>query len=101
MSVTSLIRLGSPVTTSPPLSRVAEMSSLQLGRVSRVVPITFAFEIALPVTMAPLLFGERWGALGAMRIVTLTLALSSVLAAAAILATSSGVTHLIEAETQG
>jgi len=83
------------------LGGVAEMSSLQLGRVSRVVPITFAFEIALPVTMAPLLFGERWGALGAMRIVTLTLALSSVLAAAAILATSSGVTHLIEAETHG
>lgn len=83
------------------LGGVAEMSSLQVGRVSRVVPITFAFEIALPVTMAPLLFGERWGALGAMRIVTLALALTSVLAAAVILATSSGVTHLIEAETQG
>jgi hypothetical protein len=36
-----------------------------------------------------------------MRIVTLALALTSVLAAAVILATSSGVTHLIEAETQG
>ena len=32
--------------------------------------------------MAPLLFGERWGALGAMRIVTLALALTPVLAAA-------------------
>jgi uncharacterized membrane protein len=77
------------------------MSSLQVGRASRVVPITFAFEIALPVAMAPILFGERWAALGAVRIVMLALALASVLAAAVIVATSKGVTHLIEAETQG
>ena len=32
--------------------------------------------------MAPLLFGERWGALGAMGIVTLALALTPVLATA-------------------
>src|SRR6478752_3282439 len=38
--------------------------------------------VVLPVTMAPLPFGERWGALGAMRIVTLALALTPVLAAA-------------------
>jgi len=80
------------------LGGVAEMSALQVGRASRVVPITFAFEIALPVALAPVLFGERWGALGAARILTLAAALTAVLAAAVILATSSGVTHLIEAE---
>ena len=81
------------------LGGVAEMSSLQVGRASRVIPITFAFEIALPVSLASLLFGERWGALGATRVGMLALALTSVLAAAFILATSAGVTHLIESET--
>ena len=71
---TALLWVGGLVATAALLGGVAEMSSLQVGRASRVIPITFAFEIALPVTLAPLLFGERWAALGAMRIATLVVA---------------------------
>lgn len=81
------------------LGGIAEISSLQTGRASRVIPITFAFEITLPVALAPLLFGEQWGTLGTARIVTLAVALTVVLASALTLAVSPGVTHLVATET--
>jgi drug/metabolite transporter (DMT)-like permease len=81
------------------LGGIAEMSSLQVGRASRVIPITFAFEITLPVALAPLLFGEQWRTLETVRIVTLVVALTAVLASALTLAASPGVTHVVATET--
>ena len=76
---------------------IAEMTSFQTGRAGRVVPITFAFEIGLPVVLAPALFDERWGGLGALDVALLILAILTILAAVFTLARSSGVTELVVA----
>ncbi|MGN6378958.1 MAG: hypothetical protein ACTHNU_08415 [Gaiellales bacterium] len=79
---------------------VAEMTSFQTGRAGRVAPITFAFEIVLPVIVAPALFDERWSGMGAFQLVLLVLALLTILAAVVTLARSSGVAQLVAARAQ-
>jgi drug/metabolite transporter (DMT)-like permease len=41
---------------------IIDMSAMQRFEASRVAPPMFVLETALPVILAPLLFGERWGA---------------------------------------
>jgi hypothetical protein len=43
------------------LAVLSEMSSLQTQPVTRVAPVVFGLNIALPVGLAPVLAGERWG----------------------------------------
>jgi drug/metabolite transporter (DMT)-like permease len=79
---------------------VAEMTSLQTGRASQVVPIAFAFEIAIPVMLAPVLFGEQWSGLGGVRIAGLIVGLVAVLVGAVTLGRSANVAHLVEQSQQ-
>lgn len=84
------------VTIASVVGGVSEMTSLQTGRASQVVPMTFAFEITLPVALAPVLFDERWSGLGGVRITGLVCGLAAVLAGAVALGRSASVAHVVE-----
>lgn len=43
------------------LALLSEMSALQSRAATRVAPTMFAIQIVVPVLLAPLIFGERWG----------------------------------------
>jgi drug/metabolite transporter (DMT)-like permease len=43
------------------LALLSEMSALQSRPATRVAPTMFAVQIVLPVLLAPLIFGEKWG----------------------------------------
>jgi len=43
------------------LALLSEMSALQRRPATRVAPTMFAVQIVLPVLLAPLIFGEKWG----------------------------------------
>jgi len=86
----------SPAAIASVVGGVSEMTSLQTGRASQVVPMTFAFEITLPVALAPVLFDERWSGLGGVRITGLVCGLAAVLAGAVALGRSASVAHVVE-----
>ncbi len=44
------------------LALLSEMSALQRRRATHVAPMVFAVQVLVPVLLAPLLFGEAWGA---------------------------------------
>lgn len=44
------------------LALLSEMSALQRRPATRVAPTMFAVQIVVPVLLAPLIFGEKWGA---------------------------------------
>jgi drug/metabolite transporter (DMT)-like permease len=44
------------------LALLSEMSALQSRPATRVAPVMFAVQVLVPVTLAPLIFGEKWGA---------------------------------------
>lgn len=46
---------------SESLALLSEMSALQSRPATRVAPTMFAVQIVVPVLLAPLIFGERWG----------------------------------------
>jgi drug/metabolite transporter (DMT)-like permease len=64
----------------------AESAVLQRRGAARVAPIVLAGQVALPVALAPLVIGERWGAGG-----LLVCGLALVIAGSALLASSTGV----------
>ncbi|HET7053924.1 MAG TPA: hypothetical protein VFI09_08430 [Solirubrobacterales bacterium] len=43
------------------IALLSEMSALQSRPATRVAPAMFAVQIVVPVLLAPLIFGERWG----------------------------------------
>ncbi|HET6570479.1 MAG TPA: hypothetical protein VFG58_03215 [Solirubrobacterales bacterium] len=43
------------------LALLSEMSALQRRPATRVAPTMFAVQIVVPVLLAPLIFGEKWG----------------------------------------
>lgn len=77
------------------LAVVGEMSALQLRPASRVAPVVFAVQVAVPVLAAPLLTGERWGhaPLGAAGILA---GLAVVLAGALLLMTAKAVRSFVD-----
>jgi drug/metabolite transporter (DMT)-like permease len=44
------------------LALLSEMSALQARPATRVAPVMFAVQVLVPVILAPLIFGEKWGA---------------------------------------
>lgn len=46
---------------SEALALLSEMSALQQRAATRVAPTMFAVQIIVPVLLAPLIFGEKWG----------------------------------------
>ena len=62
---------------------------LQRRGAARVAPIVLAGQVALPVALAPLVIGERWGSGG-----LLVCGLALVIAGSALLASSAGVSRL-------
>ena len=44
------------------MALLSEMSALQRRPATRVAPTMFAVQIVVPVLLAPLIFGEKWGA---------------------------------------
>jgi hypothetical protein len=67
---------------------VTEMSALQVRRASVVLPIVIAVETLVPVVLAPLVFGERWTSLGAVRVTALAGSLAAALAGICLIAAS-------------
>lgn len=47
---------------SEALALLSEMSALQRRPATHVAPVMFAVQVLLPVLLAPLIFGESWGA---------------------------------------
>ena len=61
------------------LALLSEMSALQQRPATRVAPTMFAVQIVVPVLLAPLIFGEKWGETplgGAVLIASIIVALS-------------------------
>lgn len=81
------------------LAVLSEMSALQSQPVTRVAPIVFGLNVALPVALAPMLAGERWGHSTATRS-ALAASLAAVVAGAVLLTRSRvlGVVLANEAE---
>ncbi|HET6998518.1 MAG TPA: hypothetical protein VFI03_08010 [Solirubrobacterales bacterium] len=46
---------------SEALALLSEMSALQQRPATHVAPVMFAVQVLVPVTLAPLIFGESWG----------------------------------------
>lgn len=67
----------------------AESAVLQRRGAARVAPIVLAGQVAVPVALAPLVIGERWGSGG-----LLVCGLALVIAGSALLASSAGVSRL-------
>jgi drug/metabolite transporter (DMT)-like permease len=68
----------------------AESAVLQRRGAARVAPVVLAGQVAVPVALAPLVIGERWGSPG-----LLVGGLALVIAGSALLASSAGVDGLI------
>jgi drug/metabolite transporter (DMT)-like permease len=73
----------------------AESAVLQRRGAARVAPIVLAGQVALPVALAPLVVGERWGSGG-----LLVCGLALVIAGSARLASSAGVSRLAAGESE-
>lgn len=73
----------------------AESAVLQRRGAARVAPIVLAGQVALPVALAPLVIGERWGSAG-----VLVGGLALVIAGSALLASSPGVGRLALGEPE-
>jgi hypothetical protein len=61
------------------LALLSEMSALQSRPATHVAPVMFAVQVLVPVLLAPLIFGESWGATpagGAALIASMALAVS-------------------------
>jgi drug/metabolite transporter (DMT)-like permease len=61
------------------LALLSEMSALQQRPATRVAPTMFAVQIVVPVMLAPLIFGEKWGATplgGAALVASIAIALA-------------------------
>src|SRR5207247_9982669 len=69
---------------------LSEMTALQTQPATRVGPIVLVLQITVPVVLAPLVGGERWGSNGP----GLALALAAVALGAALLASSRAVGEL-------
>jgi uncharacterized membrane protein len=69
------------------LAVLSEMSSLQSQPVTRVAPVVFGLNVAVPVALAPVLAGERWGHSTATRALILS-SLTAVVAGAVMLTRS-------------
>jgi len=67
----------------------AESAVLQRRGAARVAPVVLAGQVAVPVALAPLVIGERWGTP-----VLLVCGLALVIAGSALLASSAGVSRL-------
>lgn len=67
----------------------AESAVLQRRGAARVAPIVLAGQVALPVVLAPLVIGDRWGSGG-----VLVCGLALVIAGSALLAASGGVSRI-------
>jgi drug/metabolite transporter (DMT)-like permease len=67
----------------------AESAVLQRRGAARVAPVVLAGQVALPVALAPLVIGDRWGSAG-----LLVCGLALVIAGSALLAASAGVGRL-------
>ena len=67
----------------------AESAVLQRRGAARVAPIVLAGQVAVPVALAPLVIGERWGDAP-----LLVCGLALVIAGSAMLAASAGVSRL-------
>jgi drug/metabolite transporter (DMT)-like permease len=67
----------------------AESAVLQRRGAARVAPVVLAGQVAVPVALAPLVIGERWGSPG-----LLVCGLALVIAGSALLASSAGVSRL-------
>jgi drug/metabolite transporter (DMT)-like permease len=67
----------------------AESAVLQRRGAARVAPVVLAGQVAVPVALAPLVIGERWGNAG-----VLVCGLALVIAGSALLASSAGVSRL-------
>lgn len=64
---------------SEALALLSEMSALQRRGATHVAPIMFAVQVLVPVALAPLVFGESWGATplgGALLLACMALAVS-------------------------
>jgi drug/metabolite transporter (DMT)-like permease len=72
----------------------AESAVLQRRGASRVAPIVLAGQVAMPVVLAPLVIGDRWGSGG-----VLICGLALVIAGSALLAASGGVRRFATAGT--
>jgi drug/metabolite transporter (DMT)-like permease len=72
----------------------AESAVLQRRGASRVAPIVLAGQVAMPVVLAPLVIGDRWGSGG-----VLVCGLALVIAGSALLAASGGVSRFATAGT--
>jgi drug/metabolite transporter (DMT)-like permease len=68
----------------------AESAVLQRRGAARVAPVVLAGQVAVPVALAPLVIGERWGSPG-----LLVCGLALVIAGSALLASSAGVSRLV------
>lgn len=83
------------VAASEGLALLSEMSALQRRPATHVVPTMFAVQVLVPVLLAPLLFGESWGATplgGAVLVVSMAMAVAGTV----LLAGSSAVGAVIE-----
>lgn len=76
---------------------LSEMTALQQSPATRVGPVVLVLQIAVPVLLAPLVGGERWGAGGP----ALAVALVAVLGGAALLASSSALRELEDERGRG
>jgi drug/metabolite transporter (DMT)-like permease len=68
----------------------AESAVLQRRGAARVAPVVLAGQVAVPVALAPLVIGERWGSPA-----VLVCGLALVIAGSALLASSAGVSRLV------
>jgi drug/metabolite transporter (DMT)-like permease len=75
---------------------LSEMTALQRRPATRVAPVVFVAQAAVPVLLAPLLGGERWSDTPLDGGV-IVLALLAVAAGAAVLASSSAVSAMVDA----
>ncbi|HEY1539147.1 MAG TPA: hypothetical protein VGF63_07105 [Solirubrobacteraceae bacterium] len=73
----------------------AESAVLQRRGAARVAPVVLAGQVALPVALAPLVIGDRWGSAG-----LLVCGLALVIAGSALLAASAGVSRLALGESE-
>jgi drug/metabolite transporter (DMT)-like permease len=77
------------------LALLSEMSALQRRPATRVAPTMFAVQIVVPVLLAPLIFGEKWGEtpLGGAALLA---SIAITLAGAVLLAGSQAVAAVLE-----
>jgi hypothetical protein len=82
------------------LALLSEMSALQRRPATRVAPTMFAVQIIVPVLLAPLIFGEKWGEtpLGGVALLAFV---AATLAGTVLLAGSSSVGAVLESAREG